>query len=142
MAWVTPQTFVADEILTAAKLNQLVDAVTFLNDLSAGPLPPFEKKSVGSVSATYEYSVRHRNRYLHVVYTSDGAYYLRVKVNDVLRHEAYNPADGYNDVVLDTNAYGLVVGEFVTVAVTLQADAGHGMWLQYVTELSSTTSLV
>lgn len=142
MSWVTPQEFVANEILTAAKLNQLVDAVEFLNDLSAGPLPPFAVQSVGSSSDTFEYSVRHRNQYLHVVYYSDGAYYLRVKVNNVMRHEAYNPADNYNDVVLDTSAYGLTVGAFVPVEVTMQGDSGKGMWLLYVTELSSTVSLV
>lgn len=142
MAWVTPQSYVVNETLTAAKLNQLVDAIAFLNGLSAGPLPPFPVKIVTSASQTFTYSPRHRSRYLHAVYLSDGAYYFRIKVNGTLRSEAYNPADGYNDVILDMNAYGLVNGAFVTIEVTMQADAGKTMQLLYLTELATNTALV
>ena len=143
MSWVTPAEFVANETLTAAKLNQLVDAVAFLNGLSAGPLPPFHMQIADTTPGLeWSYSIRHRSRYLHVVYWSDGADFFEIAVNGVMRHENYTPPNGYNDYVLDMNSYGLTVGAFLTVRVKMEALTGYFMHLLYVTELAHNTSLV
>lgn len=142
MAWTTPAAFVANETLTAAKLNQLVDAVAFLNGLSAGPIPPFPVlKSANNVETEGFYVVRHRSRYLHVVTWHDGANRLIVTVNGTIRHNAA-PASGYVDTVLDMNSYGLTVGAFVDMEVEIRADTSKNMSLLYLTELATSGALI
>lgn len=142
MPWVTPPTFGTSEVLTAAKLNQLVDAVVFLNGLGAGPIPPFRAAvSTDNNAVTTNYYLRHRGRYLHVVTSHNGANRLYVTVNGVLRHNT-TPASGLVDTVLDTDSWGLTVGAFVSVSVEIRADPGDTMTLLYLTELASSGSLV
>lgn len=141
MPWVTPPTFSTAEVLTAAKLNQLVDGVVFLNGLGAGPIPPFRVVvSTDNVAQTAYYYLRHRSRYLHVVTSHNGANRLNVTVNGVLRHNTV-PAAGWVDTVLDTNSWGLVIGAFVSVNVEIRADPGDTMRLIYVTELAGSGAL-
>lgn len=142
MAWVTPTAFVANETLTAAKLNQLVDAVGFLNGLSAGPTPPFPVVvSTNNVAVVTQYYLRHRSNYLHVITWHNGANRLIVTVNGTIRHNAA-PAAGFVDTVLNMSAYGLTVGTFVAVDIEIRADAADTMQLLYVTELSAAGALV
>lgn len=142
MAWVTPAAFVANETLTAAKLNQLVDAVAFLNGLSAGPIPPFPVlKSADNAANTGQYYVRHRSNYLHVVTWHNGANRLYITLNGVLVSSA-TPAAGYVDTVLNISAYGFTPGAFVSVDIEIRANSGCNMSLLYVTELESATALV
>jgi hypothetical protein len=142
MAWVTPAPFVVDEILTAAKLNQLVDAVAFLNGLSAGPIPPMRViVSTNNVAVTTNFYLRHRSNYLHVVTTHNGANRLNVTINGVLRHST-PPVSGLQDTVIDLSSFGLSVGAFVSVDVEIRADTAKSMSLLYLTELASAAALV
>ena len=142
MAWVTPTAFVANEILTAAKLNELVDAVAFLNGLSAKPIPPFAVvRSTNNTQVVVNYNVRHRSNYLHIVTDHNGANRFVVTVAGTVRTSSI-PSSGARDTVLDMSAYGLTVGAFVLVTVDFRANAGATMSLLYITELASSGSLV
>lgn len=142
MAWVTPTAFVANETLTAAKLNELVDAVAFLNGLSAGPIPPFAVVTSSDYALIIaDFNVRHRSNYLHIVTWHNGAYRFVVNVNGVTRTTAL-PAAGWRDTVLDMSGYGLTVGSFVTVTVDFRSNVGNTFSVHYITELSSNASLV
>ncbi len=142
MAWVTPAEFVANETLTAAKLNQLVDGVAFLNGLSAGPIPPFAVvTSTDNTQVIVSYNVRHRSNYLHIVTTHGGANRFVVTVAGTVRTTSI-PASGTVDTVLDMSAYGLVVGAFVLITVDFRADENDTFSLLYITELASNGSLV
>ena len=142
MAWVTPSEFVANETLTAAKLNELVDAVAFLNGLSAGPIPPFAVQvSTNNTQVVVNYNVRHRSNYLHIVTTHNGANRFVVTVAGTVRTTTI-PAAGTVDTVIDMSAYGLAVGSFVLVTVDFRANSSASMSLLYITELASSASLV
>lgn len=142
MAWVTPTAFVANETLTAAKLNELVDAVAFLNGLSAGPIPPFAVvTSDNNTQVIVNFTLRHRSNYLHLVTYHNGANRFVVNVNGSTKTTTI-PASGTRDTVLDMSGYGLTVGAFVTVTVDFRADTSQTFSLLYITELASSGSLV
>ncbi len=142
MAWVTPAEFVTNETLTAAKLNQLVDGVAFLNGLSAGPIPPFAVvTSNNNTQVIVDYNVRHRSNYLHIVTTHNGANRFVVSVNGDTKTTTI-PASGTIDTVIDMSSYGLTVGSFVLVRVDFRADTSDTFSLLYITELASSGSLV
>jgi hypothetical protein len=142
MAWVTPAAFVANETLTAAKMNQLVDAVEFLNGLSAGPTPAFPiVTSSDNTLVISEYMARHRSRYLHAVTLRGDANRFVIKINGVQKHSGV-PVTGTVDTVLDMNAYGLVSGEFYTITIELRAEPGDNISLLYLSELASSGSIV
>lgn len=73
MAWSTPPTFADGEILSATKLNQLSDGVTYLNGLQSAPAAMNLCQTVTSTTDFEFWCFRHRHRYLQVRYWSNGS---------------------------------------------------------------------
>ena len=130
------------DILTAAHLNTLADAVSYLAALGALPNPAFfQQTSTSTSTVTYTYWARYTNRYLHVVLNCTSGDDLKVTIdgNDT---DDNDPGDGYEDHVIDCNGYGLTAGAFYAISVAVKAQAGGSIGVAYVGFLSTATELV
>ena len=139
MAWVTPPTWTNGETLSATKLNQLSDGVTFLNGLGAGPM-----QGVLSAAGGYYFFPRHRHRYLHVRYYASGGDDIAVKLNGSNIFHDGAPDDGENwmlhngTTVMDLDSVGAMVA-YGQPYVLQVAVSGGTMLVRYVTESNSTS---
>ena len=130
------------DILTAAHLNTIADAVSYLSALGALPNPAFfQQTSTSTSTVTYTYWARYTNRYLHVVTNCTSGDDLKVTIdsNDT---DDNDPGDGYEDHVIDCDAYGLTAGAFYAITIEVKAQSGGSIGVAYVGFLSTATALV
>lgn len=140
MPWVIPPTFADGEILTATKLNQLADAVRFLNGVGGVPSVGINSYAEGPAggpgSHTGYYEVRHRYRYLKVYFWSDGADTFKIYCNDVLALNV-TPANGHTTLVVDLNSVaGLSLSnlQFYEVKVYVGIPSGRSIKIKFIQE--------
>lgn len=124
MAWVTPPTFVDGNVLTATQLNQLSDAVRYLNGLGASP--NVISAEVGNIQGvtSYWFAGRHTNRYLKCLYIGNAnSDYLKIYYGATL---LYNDGDPYSagnaqwaTLDLQTLIPALAVGDWYRLEVQM-----------------------
>lgn len=134
MAWVTPPTWTNGETLGATKLNQLSDAVRFVNGLGAGPAPLGTVQTATATTSYVFWCPRHRHRYLQVRYWTDGAdeinvWFNGVKIfydNDPDNGEQWLRQGGVSTAYLDLNAVSgfVAYGQPYELTVELKPAAG------------------
>ena len=142
MAYPTIATKADGDILTAAHLNTLADAVSYLSALGALPNPAFyQQTSTSTSTATYVYWARYTNRYLHVVTNCTSGDDLKVTIDGEVTNDN-DPGDGYEDHVIDVNGYGMTAGAFYAITIEVKAQSGGSIGVAYVGFLSTATELV
>lgn len=143
MAYPTIPTKADGDILTAAHMNLLADAVNFVAAVGGLPNPAFPWWSTTSTSTqTGYYWARYTNRYLHVVHNATNNGDLRVYVDGTDRLHDGDPNNGYEDHVIDCNAFGLTAGDFYQIKIEMSTDSGGTIAIAYVGFLSTSTALV
>ena len=142
MAYPTIATKVDGDILTAAHLNTLADAVAYLAAIGSLPNPAmYQQTSTSTSTATHYYWARYTNRYLHVVTNCTSGDDLQVTINGNVTNDN-DPGNGYEDHVIDCNGYGLTAGAFYPITVAIRAQSGGSIGIAYVGFLSTATALV
>lgn len=142
MSWVTPPTWTNGETLSATKLNQLSDGVSFLNGLGAGPAPVMLSAANGDF-----FCPRHRHRYLQVRYYSSNGDYIRIKYNGSTIFQDGDPEDGEfwmlhnGTTVMDLNSVGgfVAYGQPYVLTIETNAYSGGGILVRLVTESNSSS---
>ena len=130
------------DVLTAAHLNLLADATSYLSALGALPNPAFfQQTSTSTGTVTYTYWARYTNRYLHVVTNCTSGDDLQVTVNANVTNDN-DPGDNYEDHVIDCNGYGMTAGAYYPITVAVKAQSGGSIGVAYVGFLSTATALV
>lgn len=148
MAWGTPPTFADGETLSATKLNQLSDGVTYLNGLGAAPVvaAAVQAETVGSGGGgqtLYFWCHRHRHRYLHLRYWTDGGDDIKIYYGATQIFHDGDPDGGeYWITAVDLDAVsGMVAyGQPYELRVETLINANKTMKIRMVTE-ANTASL-
>lgn len=143
MPWTTPPTFVNGEVLTATKLNQLADAVNWLNGVGAQAAP----MAISMQQATY-FCPRHTHRYLQVRYGANNSDYIEIYYNGTKIFYDNDPDNGENwmrqqgvsNAYLDLdNVAGFVAyGQPYVLEIRTNAFSGGYTAIRLVTESSAT----
>jgi hypothetical protein len=130
------------QVLTAAHLNLIADAVNYVAAIGGLPNPGIQQwTSTSTSTATAYYWARYTNRYLHVVTNCTSGDDLKVTI-DGNATDDNDPGDGYEDHVIDCNGYGLTAGAFYAIKVDIKAQSGGSIGIAYVGFLSTATALV
>ena len=141
MPWITPANFVNGETLTATRLNELADAVRFLNGVggtpSVGENSHYETVGAAGGSTTRYKHIRHRYNYLKVYYWSDGIDALRVYVNGVQVYSNGDPPNGHQVVSINIAAQGIAMLAFYEVRVEIEINPNKSIELKMVQEESA-----
>ena len=142
MAYPTIPTKADGDVLTAAHLNLLADATSYLAALGALPNPAFSQwTSTSTATATGYFWARYTNRYLHVVTNCTSGDDLQVTIDGNVINDN-DPGDNYEDHVIDCNGYGLTAGAFYPITIAIKAQSGGSIGVAYVGFLSTATPLV
>lgn len=148
MAWSTPPTFTDGETLTATKLNQLSDGVTYLNGLGAAPaiVAAQQVETVGSGGGgqtLYFWCHRHRHRYLHLRYWTDGGDDIKIYYGATQIFHDGDPDAGDNWITavdLDAVSGMVAYGAAYELRVETLINANKTMKIRMIAE-ANTTSL-
>jgi hypothetical protein len=139
MAWVAPPTFTNGEILSATKLNQLSDAVTFLNGLGGGPAPVLLSTAGGDY-----FCPRHRWRYLQIRYYANNSDFIKVNFNGATIFQDGDPDNGerwmlHNGTTvmdLDSVSGFVAYGQPYVLTISTNSYSGGATLIRLVTESS------
>lgn len=141
MPWVTPANFTDGETLTATRLNELANAVRFLNGVGGAPAVGenswYETVGAGGGSTTRYKHIRHKHNYLKIYYWSDGIDSLKVYVNGVQVYNDGAPPNGHQIVPIDISAQGIAALSFYEVRVEIGIDPNKSIELKMVQEESA-----
>ena len=147
MAWVTPPTWVDGEVLSATKLNQLSDGVNYLNGLGVVPavVSAVQAETVGSGGGgqtLYFWCPRHRHRYLHLRYWTDGGDDLKIYYGSTLIFHDGDPDGGENWIAavdLDAVSGMVAYGQPYELRIETLINANKTFKVRMVTEANTTT---
>ncbi len=126
MSYPTLPTFADGDYLTAAQLNLLVDAASYLTALGTAPNPGVIEQTTTSTStyADLHYLMRYTARYLHVVTNAQDHGKLKVTIDGNIVLNITTLTDGYYDNVADLNALGLTANGWYDVLVQFTTASG------------------
>ena len=147
MPWSAPPTFADGEILSATKLNQLSDAVTFLNGLQAAPAAIGLVQIATQTTQYVFWCNRHRHRYLQLRYWTDGADEINVYYNGTKVFYDNDPDNGdlwmlhQGTTVMDLNGVAGMVAYGQPYELTIEVkplSGGKTIKLRQVSEMNVT----
>ena len=151
MAWVTNPTFANGAVLSASDLNKLSSNSAFLYGRIQGVNVPFSSLRSENISLTASnngWAIRHEHRYLHYRLTLvsgdiDGGDDLTVRYDGNSTVVESSPTElgtpqtwtGY----IDTDSYGLTVGDWYTIYVTTDNNGTSVFSVDYLLESDATS---
>ena len=124
MSWTATPSFSSGSVLTATKLNILSDDLEYLHGLVSGANPAMSSIEL-TVDGTCYAVIRHKHRYLHVVYlcqddikiyySADGSTFTQVF------HDGAPNGTTADSAIVDLNSYGFSVGGLYILKFTMDS---------------------
>lgn len=147
MPWPGVPDFNDGEVLGAAKLNQISDAIEFLHGLITGVNIPFLTVGGGS-DFSQNYRIRHVGQYLHykIVMSSGTHDVLQISYDGTVVYEDLGSQsapftwEGY----VDLHDTGVItptptIGDFYSLSINFEYNANGDALVHYLLESNSTT---
>lgn len=124
MAWSSPPSFSSGSVLSASALNTLSADLAYLHGLVSGANPAMSSIELTVDGSCYA-AIRHKHRYLHVVYlcqddiriyySADGSTWTEVF------HDGAPDGTAADSAIVDLNSFGFTVGGLYLLKFTMDS---------------------